>query len=59
MTGGGPVDSTKTLPLFIHETFFQFRQGGYASAAAILFLLIALSFAVVATRQIRMSAYQD
>ena len=59
LTGGGPADATKTLPLFIHETFFRFRQGGYASAAAIVFLLITLAFAVVATQQIRMSAYQD
>lgn len=59
LTGGGPAEATKTLPLFIHETFFRFRQGGYASAAAILFLIITLSFAVIATRRIRMSAYQE
>lgn len=59
LTGGGPADATKTLPLFIHEMFFRFRDGGYASAAAILFLLITLSFAVIAARQIRQTAYQE
>lgn len=59
LTGGGPAEATKTLPLFIHETFFRFRQGGYASAAAILFLLFTLLFAIIATWRIRMSAYQE
>ena len=59
LTGGGPAEATKTLPLFIHEMFFRFRLGGYASAAAILFLFITLSFALIATRMIRMSAYQE
>jgi ABC-type sugar transport system permease subunit len=59
LTGGGPAEATKTLPLFIHETFFRFRQGGYASAAAILFLLITLTFAFIATWIIRMSAYKE
>lgn len=58
MTKGGPVDATKTLPLFIYETFFPFRDGGYASAAAILFLIITLLFAVLAARQIRLTAYE-
>ena len=59
LTRGGPVEATKTLPLFIYEIFFEFRYGGYASAAAILFLLMTLAFAVVAARQLRMTAYED
>lgn len=59
LTGGGPAEATKTLPLFIHETFFRYRLGGYASAAAILYLLITLSFALIASLMIRMSAYQE
>jgi ABC-type sugar transport system permease subunit len=59
LTGGGPTEATKTLPLFIHEAFFRFRDGGYASAAAILFLFITLAFAVIAARQIRLRAYED
>jgi ABC-type sugar transport system permease subunit len=59
LTGGGPAEATKTLPLFIHETFFRFRDEGYGSAAAILFLLITLAFALVATRYIRSRAYEE
>lgn len=59
LTGGGPTEATKTLPLFIHESFFRFRDEGYGSAAAILFLLITLSFAVIAARFIRVRAYEE
>jgi ABC-type sugar transport system permease subunit len=59
LTGGGPADATKTLPLFLHEQFFAFLNGGYASATGILFLLICLLFAVFATRQLRQTAYEE
>jgi ABC-type sugar transport system permease subunit len=59
LTGGGPADATKTLPLFLHEQFFAFLNGGYASASGILFLLICLLFAVFATRQLRQTAYEE
>jgi len=47
LTNGGPVDATRTLPLFIYEQFFQFNEGGYASAASIIFLLVTVAFALV------------
>jgi ABC-type sugar transport system permease subunit len=59
LTGGGPAEATKTLPLFIHEAFFRFRDEGYGSAAAMLFLLITLAFAVIAARYIRVRAYEE
>lgn len=59
LTGGGPADATKTLPIFIHEQFFVYLKGGYASAAGILFLLLCLLFAVVASRQLRQNAYEE
>ena len=59
LTGGGPADATKTLPLFLHEQFFAFLNGGYASASGILFLLICLIFAVFAARQLRQTAYEE
>jgi ABC-type sugar transport system permease subunit len=59
LTGGGPTEATKTLPLFIHEAFFRFRDEGYGSAAAILFLLTTLTFAVIAARYIRVRAYEE
>lgn len=59
LTGGGPADATKTLPLFLHEQFFAFLNGGYASAIGILFLLICLAFALLAARQLRQTAYEE
>jgi ABC-type sugar transport system permease subunit len=59
LTGGGPADATKTLPLFLHEQFFAFLNGGYASAAGILFLLICLFFAVFAASRLRQTAYEE
>jgi ABC-type sugar transport system permease subunit len=59
LTGGGPADATKTLPLFLYEQFFQFQQGGYASAAGMLFLLICLGFALVAARRLQQTAYEE
>lgn len=58
LTGGGPADATRTLPLFLFETFFQFRSGGYASAASVLFLAICLGFALVAARTLRYSHFE-
>lgn len=57
LTGGGPADATRTLPLFLFETFFQFRAGGYASAASVLFLVICLGFALVAAKTLRYSHF--
>jgi ABC-type sugar transport system permease subunit len=59
LTGGGPADATKTLPLFLHEQFFAFLNGGYASATGILFLLICLIFALLAARQLQQTAYEE
>lgn len=59
LTGGGPADATRTLPLFLYENFFLFQRGGYASAAGILFLTITLGFALVASRMLQYSWYED
>jgi len=53
LTGGGPVDATRTLPMFLFENFFTFGRAGYASAAGVYFLLMSLAFAFVATRILR------
>lgn len=50
LTAGGPVDATRTVPLFLFENFFTFGRAGYASAAGILFLGLSLAFAFVSTR---------
>lgn len=46
MTGGGPVDATTTLPLYVYQLAFSFFRFGDGSAAAIL-LLLALSLVAV------------
>ena len=59
LTGGGPADATRTLPLFLYENFFLFQRGGYASAAGVLFLAITLGFALAASRLLQYSWYED
>lgn len=58
LTGGGPADATRVLPIFLYENFFQFHNGGYASAAGILFLALCLGFALVAARTMQYSYYE-
>lgn len=58
LTGGGPADATRTLPIFLYENFFQFHKGGYASAAGIVFLFLCLGFALIAARFLQYSYYE-
>ena len=58
LTGGGPADATRTLPIFLYENFFQFHKGGSASAAGILFLLLCLGFALIAARLLQYTYYE-
>lgn len=58
LTGGGPADATRVLPIFLYENFFQFRKGGYASAAGMLFLIFCLGFALISARILRYSYYE-
>ena len=58
LTGGGPGDATRTLPIFLYENFFQLHRAGYASAGGVLFLLLCLTFALVAGWQLRYSFYE-
>ncbi|TVP87401.1 MAG: sugar ABC transporter permease [Alkalicoccus sp.] len=41
MTGGGPLDGTMSMALFIYQEGFQYNEFGYAAAASlVLFVLI-------------------
>lgn len=53
LTGGGPGDATRTLPMFLYQHFFLYGTSGYASAAGIYFLIISLAFALVASKILR------
>lgn len=41
MTGGGPLDGTISMALFIYQEGFQYSKFGYAAAAStVLFAII-------------------
>lgn len=46
MTGGGPVDATTVLPIYVYNLSFSFFRFGDGSAAAVLLLLALSSVAV-------------
>jgi multiple sugar transport system permease protein len=45
LTGGGPVDSTRTLPLLVYQQAFGLNQMGLAAAHAVAMMLVMLLFA--------------
>ena len=50
MTGGGPVDSTNTMAIYMIDHGFKRFQFGYASAVAVIMLVISLAFALLYQR---------
>lgn len=53
LTGGGPVDSTRVLPLYVYEVAFKLFQLGRGAAAGALLLVIPLIVAIVYVRRLR------
>lgn len=47
MTRGGPVDSTKTLAVYIFTTFLDSLKMGYGSALAVVLFFVLMIFTVV------------
>ena len=47
MTKGGPLNSTKTIVYYIYEKAFENLDLGYASAMAVILLVIVMAFSVV------------
>jgi len=47
LTGGGPFDSTKVVLHYMYETGFVNQNAGYASAIAVVFVLIVLLILVL------------
>ncbi|MEU7836097.1 MULTISPECIES: sugar ABC transporter permease [unclassified Nonomuraea] len=45
LTKGGPVNATQVLPLYLYNNAFSFSRFGYASAIAIVLLVVLLVFA--------------
>ena len=53
MTGGGPDNASTTLSLFVYQTGFLGFRMGYASAAALVMLLIIVAFTMLSLRALR------
>ena len=50
MTDGGPLRSTEVLSILVYRTSFEYYKFGYASAIALLMLLLVLGFSLVYTK---------
>ncbi len=50
MTGGGPADSTRVLPLFIYQTAFEFFKMGRAAAMSVLLFAAVMVFTLFQIR---------
>jgi multiple sugar transport system permease protein len=53
MTGGGPVDSTRVLSLYVYEVFFTFFRFGQGAAAGLLLLVLPLLAGALYVRRLR------
>lgn len=53
MTGGGPVDATRLLSLYVFDVFFMFFRFGQGAAASLLLLLVPLLTGVFYVRRLR------
>jgi ABC-type sugar transport system permease subunit len=53
MTNGGPDNASRTLSLFIYQMGFRFSRFGYASAGAIVLLLILMILTAINLRVFR------
>ncbi|NUQ98678.1 MAG: sugar ABC transporter permease [Streptomyces sp.] len=53
MTRGGPGNKSQTLPLYMYEQGFQNSMIGYATAVALLLLVVGSLFSVVYVRLLR------
>ena len=51
MTGGGPVNSTQTLSIYIYKLAFNSSQYGIASAVAVLLLIVCGVVAIFYVKQ--------
>jgi multiple sugar transport system permease protein len=59
LTEGGPVDSTKILPIFIWETAFKFTRFGEAAALATFFALLMAIAIFIYARALRLRSRES
>jgi ABC-type sugar transport system permease subunit len=53
MTMGGPLDSTRTLVLYIYDTAFSYQRLSYGEAMAVVLLVIIMFFTLIQLRFLR------
>lgn len=53
MTGGGPINSTQTLPLVVYQEAFGLNQMGMAAAYAVTMMAVMLGFMLIYLRRTR------
>ena len=53
MTNGGPDNASRTLSLLIFQVGFRFSRVGYASAEAIILLLVIVFLTAISLRIFR------
>lgn len=58
MTGGGPLDATRSVPLYIYDTAFTGFRIGEASAASVLLMLFMSVVIVIYARALRIEGGQ-
>ena len=58
MTGGGPLDATRNVPLYIYDTAFTGFRMGQASAASVLLIIIMSVFVITYARLLRVQGGQ-
>jgi multiple sugar transport system permease protein len=53
LTGGGPINNTRTIPLLVYQTAFGLNQMGLASAYAVMMMVVMIVFMAVYLRRTR------
>ena len=58
LTHGGPVDATRTVPVYIYDTAFTAFRMGEAAAASVLFLFMMSVIIFIYSRALRVQGGQ-
>jgi multiple sugar transport system permease protein len=56
LTGGGPVNNTRTLPLIVYQQAFGLNQMGMAATYAVAMMVVMFAFMLIYLRQARRQA---
>lgn len=59
MTKGGPLNSTKTIVYYIYERAFENLDLGYASALAVVLLVVVMGFSLINILFFERNKYTD